>query len=339
MLRRLPPLFFGLCGAAFAGPSHFTIHDGGLYRTGETTPFVIVEANSPENQIESLTEETLDELQSYGVNTLYTVLYGGDDTSLYPWTCRNCWGDRDETRIARWRATARMASARGFVWHVQLEEEEEDHHDRWKQEQLIRVAIDLFATHPTLWGLGEESQRSDEETRWRAALIRSLDPYNGPLTLLNRWDEPRTAFHVGRAYVDILAWQGDRQNVLTLATEARANGFVFYWAEDSANGSITGSPTDNLFGNAYATSSMWEILSVQGDGMGFYAGLYHDIRDFDRSIYAASYRAAADAADAYRRGVRSRAAAAVLGASDGGLRKQERDQPIDAATVRRELHQ
>ena len=211
-MRRLATWGFWLC-AVCANAQHLEVSEGFLVWQDTKEPFVIVEANSPENKLAQLSYSSLDQLIGMGVNTIYATVFGGDDTSICMWFDCN---DRDtinSAKVATWRSFFQYWAFTGNpdrprVIHIVLTEAENDEIlSDTERYQMYDAAMAAFGDLPVIWLLGEEIGNPIRDIRPFAQYFQANDPFNSPVALHNiPHQEPWRAFR-GEGIIDLVAFQ------------------------------------------------------------------------------------------------------------------------------------
>lgn len=127
-----------------------------------------------------------------GGNCLYflPMNIGGDGKDTFPTVAPKEKTRYDVSKLEQWEIFFTHAQSLGIFLHFQLAETEdanENYHDEGElgpQRKLYyRELIARFGHHPGLqWNLGEENDYGTEKRKRFAAFIKSVDPYDHPLT-------------------------------------------------------------------------------------------------------------------------------------------------------------
>lgn len=128
----------------------------------------------------------------HGGNCIYflPMNIGGDGQDTFPTIAPQEKTRYDVSKLEQWEILFTHAQSLGVFLHFQLAETEdanENYHDDGElgpQRKLYyRELIARFGHHPGLqWNLGEENDYGPEKRKRFAAFIKSIDPYDHPLT-------------------------------------------------------------------------------------------------------------------------------------------------------------
>lgn len=171
--------------------------------------------------------QALDYLAAQGVNSIYVMLnnVGGDGRNVWPWlgsTEAEAMANADRYDVAKlrqWDAIFSYAQARGIVLHLVLEDD-----SGWTgfdREKYYREMVARFSHYRGLyWNLAEEYNENyrPAEVLDYAALLRSLDPYDRPITVHHAGDTSRWEPFLGAEDIDLTSFQTDKapQNQATV---------------------------------------------------------------------------------------------------------------------------
>ncbi|MEZ4700287.1 MAG: malectin domain-containing carbohydrate-binding protein [Rhodothermales bacterium] len=137
-------------------------------------------------------------LSSAGVNSVYFLTYnidGGDGCDVWPWKSDQVRDRFDVSKLAQWEQVFAHMDAKGVQLHVILSERQNakaigpiggaDNSGLNDIRKLYyRELVARFGHHLALqWNLGEENPSSDPQKREFAGYIRSVDPYDHPITV------------------------------------------------------------------------------------------------------------------------------------------------------------
>jgi len=135
----------------------------------------------------------LNYLAGKGMNSIYFLTYnldGGDGRDTWMWTEENERKRFDCSKLDQWEIIFDHMDQLGLMLHVVTQETENDH-DLGGSAGLnpvrnlyYRELVARFGHHLALvWNLGEENKTPDADRKEIAAFIRSLDPYDHPITV------------------------------------------------------------------------------------------------------------------------------------------------------------
>lgn len=140
----------------------------------------------------------LNYLSSEGINSAYFLTYnldGGDGCDVWPWTSESERERFDVSKLDQWEVIFSHMDAKGIQLHIILTERENakelgppdapDNNDLNDVRKLYyRELIARFGHHLAVqWNIGEENTNGDNKKVEFAEYIRSLDPYNHPITV------------------------------------------------------------------------------------------------------------------------------------------------------------
>jgi hypothetical protein len=176
----------------------------------------------------------LNYLSSTGINSLYFITYnidGGDGQDVWPWT-NDCERRRfDCSKLDQWEIVFSHIDRVGIQLHFLLQESENDlllggSGDLNPVRKLYyREMVARFAHHLALiWNLGEENNNSDAQRKSFAQYIRTLDPYDHPITVHTHWDRADTFYNglLGNADFEATSIQGHHEHYNRWAVSLRA---------------------------------------------------------------------------------------------------------------------
>ncbi|MGC9455633.1 MAG: hypothetical protein ACP5HU_12340 [Phycisphaerae bacterium] len=140
-------------------------------------------------------------IASTGCNSVYflPMNLGGDGQDTHPFV-----GTRgedntryDQSKLQQWEQVFEHAQSKGVFLHFQLAETEAGNENYFDDGELgperklfYRELIARFGHHPGLqWNLGEENDFGDARRRAFAAYIKSIDPYDHPVTTHTRTNQ------------------------------------------------------------------------------------------------------------------------------------------------------
>ncbi len=146
----------------------------------------------------------LNYLADTGVNSVYflPMNVGGDGRDTFPTVAEQDKTHYDTSKLRQWETVFTHASSRGIFLHVQLAETEsanERYHDNGtlgvERKLYYRELVARFGHHPGLqWNLGEENDYSTANRKAFAAHLKSLDPYDHPVTNHSRTNQLETTY-------------------------------------------------------------------------------------------------------------------------------------------------
>ena len=135
----------------------------------------------------------LNYLSEKGMNSVYFLTYnmdGGDGRDTWMWTDEDERKRFDCSKLDQWEIIFDHMDKKGLLMHVVTQETENDHNLGGSpglnliRKLYYRELIARFGHHLALvWNLGEENNTPDADRKEIAAYIRSLDPYDHPITV------------------------------------------------------------------------------------------------------------------------------------------------------------
>jgi hypothetical protein len=135
----------------------------------------------------------LNYLSEKEMNSVYFLTYnidGGDGRDVWMWSDENERERFDCSKLDQWEIIFEHMDKRGLMLHVVTQETENDHNLggsvglNLHRKLYYRELVARFGHHLALvWNLGEENNTPDADRKEIAAYIRSLDPYNHPITV------------------------------------------------------------------------------------------------------------------------------------------------------------
>lgn len=158
-------------------------------------------------------------LASTGVNSIYFLPMnkGGDGRDTTPTLGKDVKTRYDVSKLAQWEIVMHYAQGRGLFLHFQLAETETGNENFFDDGELgpqrklfYRELIARFAHHPGLqWDIGEENDFGTQKRKAFAAFIKSLDPYDHPLTTHTRTNQFEKYYEplLGNADFDMTGFQ------------------------------------------------------------------------------------------------------------------------------------
>lgn len=236
--------------------------------------FIIKESNSPENRLKWMDKNELNVLASYGVNTIYASLFGGDDRSVHPFINRsNPAQGFDQNKINAWRDYFQhwinLGGGRNVI-HILLSENENHRElNDVNHRAYIDAMVASFGDLPVIWDR-EEVRESAAWIRTWNGYLKQKDPVN--IVGIHNWpNETPWRDLVGSGLIDLLSFQGSVD---------QAPGVLANWHQQALNSGkpwavyaseIT--PYDINLAGQVATCKRWfEAASNVSSGAGIYYG-------------------------------------------------------------------
>jgi len=221
-------------------------------------------------------------------NTIYFLPMNidGDGDDTFPTITPTDKTRYDLSKLAQWETVFSHAESRGIFLHFVLAETEpgnENYHDNGElgpeRKLFYRMLIARFGHHNGIeWNLGEENDYGTERHEEFAAFIKSIDPYDHPLTTHTKGGQYDAFYEplLGNGDFDITSFQGgdSRTSMFDLIVE---------WRERSAEAGapwaisfdepqkIENDPDDLDAGYPHGRrDKMWPALMAGGAGFEWY---------------------------------------------------------------------
>lgn len=247
----------------------------------------------------------LNYIAEQGGNCLYflPMNLGGDGKDTFPTISEVEKLRLDLSKLQQWEAVFAHAQSLGIFLHFQLAETEdrnENFHDEGQlgveRKFFYRQLLSRFAHHNAIeFDLGEENDYGTERRKQFARYLKSVDPYDHPVTThthggqYDQYYEPL----LGNDDFDITAFQGGD-------SQRKMYRLIARWREKSAAAGvpwaisfdepqkIENDPRDDKDGYAHGRrNKMWPALMAGGAGFEWYVqqdgsghGLDHRLEDF-----------------------------------------------------------
>jgi hypothetical protein len=135
----------------------------------------------------------LNYLASKGINSVYFLTYnidGGDGRDTWMWTGPKVRDSYDCSKLDQWEIVFSHMDRIGIMLHVVTQETENDRKLGGSaglnpiRKLYYRELVARFSHHlAVMWNLGEENNTPDKDRKQITAYIRSLDPYDHPITV------------------------------------------------------------------------------------------------------------------------------------------------------------
>ncbi len=134
----------------------------------------------------------LNYLAGQGMNSTYFITYnidGGDGADTWPWISHTSRDRFDCSKLDQWEIVFSHMDKLGIQLHFLTQEVENDQDLDGgllgtTRKLYYREMISRFAHHLALqWNLGEENNNTDAQRKNFAQYIRTLDPYDHPITV------------------------------------------------------------------------------------------------------------------------------------------------------------
>ena len=180
--------------------------------------------------------QAIDFLASKGVNSLYLLLnnIGGDGNNVWPWvgtTSSEAQSNQerfDLVKLAEWESLFSYLQQKGIVLHLLFEDD--GGWSGFNRMLYYRQIISRFGHHNVLiWNISEEYDEnySADQIKAFGQMIRSLDPYDHPITVHHSGPLDQWLPFVGDNRFDMTSFQTEKSPVNLEA------GFWFELVENS----------------------------------------------------------------------------------------------------------
>jgi len=163
----------------------------------------------------------LNYLAGKGMNSVYFLTYnldGGDGRDSWMWTSPDVRDRFDCSKLDQWEIVFDHMDHLGIMLHVVTQETENDRKLGGSpalnpiRMLYYRELVARFGHHlAVIWNLGEENNTSDSHRKKIARYIRSLDPYNHPITVHTKANKAMVFYDgiLGDPYFEATSIQGD----------------------------------------------------------------------------------------------------------------------------------
>ena len=231
----------------------------------------------------------LNYLASVGVNSVYFLTYnidGGDGGEVYPWASTGSKLRYDVGKLAQWSRVFDHMTDLGLVLHVVTQERENDtvldfgafgdQRKLYYRELVARFGCNLGV----VWNIGEETSNSDADRMAFASYLRSLDPYQHPISVHTNPSELNQVYTplLGFPDVELCSLQLDPVDVhdrtLEWASASLAAGRPWVVTNDEQNPADEGVVPDSVDPKhgTIRRDALWGNLLAGGGGAEFYFG-------------------------------------------------------------------
>jgi len=163
----------------------------------------------------------LNYLAGKGMNSVYFLTYnldGGDGRDSWMWTLPDVRDRFDCSKLDQWEIIFDHMDHLGIMLHVVTQETENDRKLGGSpalnpiRMLYYRELVARFGHHlAVIWNLGEENNTSDSDRKNIARYIRSLDPYNHPITVHTKSGKALHFYDgiIGNPYFEATSIQGN----------------------------------------------------------------------------------------------------------------------------------
>lgn len=241
----------------------------------------------------------LNYLASRGMNSVYFMPYtidGGDGKDTWVWTAPDVRDRFDTSKLAQWEIVFSHMDRRGIMLHLVMAEAENDTKlggdatlNRVRK-LYHRELCARFSHHLALiWNLGEENNLENSVRTEIANYIRTLDPYDHPITVHTHNNKASTFYDglLGSPYFEATSIQGKMENYNQDAVSLRKRSeeagrpwAIFGDEQPPANVGILPDAEDPEH-NVPRKSALWGNLMGGGSGCEWYFGYSHPHMDLN----------------------------------------------------------
>ena len=179
----------------------------------------------------------LNYLSSVGISSTYFLTYNldtGDGCDVWPWAGDSERERFDVSKLAQWEIVFTHMDAKGIQLHVILTERENakalgpDDGLNDVRKLYYRELVARFSHHLALqWNIGEENTNGDTKKIEFANYIRSLDPYDHPITV-------HTSDSKAYTFYEALLGESSFEATSLQADIAEYNALAIYYRTESA---------------------------------------------------------------------------------------------------------
>lgn len=241
----------------------------------------------------------LNYLASKGMNSVYFLTYnldGGDGRDVWMWSDYDERERFDCSKLDQWEIIFDHMEKLGIMMHVVTQETENDHKlggsaglNRVRK-LYYRELIARYGHHLALiWNLGEENKTPDADRKEIASFIRTLDPYNHPITVHTH---PNVAFKfynnlLGNENFEATSIQskfeihhGEVLDLRKRTAEAGRKWAIFYDEQVPATIGVLPDADDPMHDQA-RKEGLWGNLMGGGAGVEWYFGQQYPHMDIN----------------------------------------------------------
>lgn len=237
-----------------------------------------------------------------GGNSIYLMPMniGGDAQDTFPTIAEQNKLQYDVSKLAQWELAMQHATTQGILLHIVLAETEsgnENYHDNGtlgpERKLYYRELVARFGHHPGLqFNIGEENDYGTAKREEFAAHIKSIDPYDHPVTTHTNGNQYEQFYNplLGNGDFDITSFQGgnSRMSMANLIADWRvrseAAGTPWAISFDEPQ-KIENDKTDLADGYPHGRrDKMWPVYMSGGAGFEWYVQQDGGGHSFDQQI-------------------------------------------------------
>ena len=233
-------------------------------------------------------------LSDVGTNSIYFLTYnidGGDGCDVWPWLNENDKERFDVSKLAQWEEVFSHMDAAGIQLHMILSERQnaksiggENDGDQLNNIRKLyyRELISRFGHHLAVqWNIGEENTNNNNKRKEFAEYIRSVDPYDHPITVHTSDSAPFEFYDglLGSEFFEATSLQASIEDYNALA--------IHYRKESDASGRKWSVYADEQAPNAgneradlLRKEGLWGNLMGGGAGVEWYFSFDLSLEDF-----------------------------------------------------------
>ena len=241
----------------------------------------------------------LNYLSEKEMNSVYFLTYnldGGDGRDVWMWSDENERERFDCSKLDQWEIIFEHMDKRGLMLHVVTQETENDHKLggsvglNLHRKLYYRELVARFGHHLALvWNLGEENNTPDADRKKIAAYIRSLDPYDHPITVHTQHNVTLKFYNdlLGDENFEATSIQSDFNNfhdeaviLRKRSAEAGRKWAIFYDEQGPASRGVLPDGDDPTH-DIVRKQGLWGNLMGGGAGVEWYFGHQYDHMDIN----------------------------------------------------------
>jgi hypothetical protein len=232
----------------------------------------------------------LNYLASKGMNSVYFLTYnidGGDGRDTWMWTSPIVRDRYDCSKLDQWEIVFSYMDRLGIMLHIVTQETENDRKLGGSaglnpiRKLYYRELVARFSHHlAVMWNLGEENNTPDKDRKQIAAYIRSLDPYDHPITVHTHNNQAPgfykgilgdPCFEASSIQSSLDRYHGDAVALRRLSAEAGRKWAIFGDEQAPANDGVL-PDANNPDHDGPRKLALWGNLMGGGSGVEWYFG-------------------------------------------------------------------
>ncbi len=244
----------------------------------------------------------LNYIAAEGGNSIYflPMNIGGDGQDTFPTIAEQNKTQYDVSKLAQWELAMEHATSQGILLHFVLAETEsanENYHDDGnlgpQRKLYYRELVARFGHHPGIqFNIGEENDYGTAKREEFAAHIKSIDPYDHPVTTHTNSNQYEAFYNplLGNGNFDITSFQGNNSRmsmadlIVDWRTRSAATGTPWAISFDEPQ-KIENDKTDLNDGYPHGRrDKMWPVYMSGGAGFEWYVQQDGGGHSFDQQI-------------------------------------------------------